>query len=333
MDYMQLESILENYTEEEKRNLKTADAVSDYSDYPHLTIQGKSVPIMTHADCSLALNHYGQRENLVISKHPRFMIVSTHVHEWIEMSYIYRGTLDETIDGKEYVLHEGQLCIIDTETPHAIAYTHEDTLMINVLMRKEYFSAKFLSRFSSQNAITDFIIHAISKSTRKDNFILFSSQNSRRLRVLFQELMCETLEPSLNHEDILDSCMAMIFLELIQIHSQHLQESHISGHKVSLLSVLQYIEANYTDCTLEQTAAHFHLNPSYLSTLMKKQLHSSYKETLQKTRLRHACQLLLNTDLSVTEVSNTVGYENVSFFYRKFNEEYACSPGEYRNTH
>lgn len=337
MDYQKLEELLVSHTEEEKQNRKKKHVVSDYSSYPVLSINGTTVPLMTETDCRLTSDLFilekekaSQRDSLIISKHPRFMTVTTHVHEWIEMSYVYRGVINETIDQKAYRLEAGQLCIVDTETPHSIGYTDEDDILINVMVRKEYFTANFLSRFSSQNAVTDFIIHTISKNTTKDNFIVFASQNSRRLRVFFQELMCEALAPSLNHEDVLDSCMTMIFLELIQIYNLHLQDAHMSGRKVSLLSVLQYIENNYAHCTLEQTAAQFHLNPSYLSTLMKKQLHSSYKETVQKTRLHHACQMLVGTGLSVTEISNFVGYENVTFFYRKFRHIYQCSPAEYR---
>ncbi|MBE5993231.1 MAG: AraC family transcriptional regulator [Paenibacillaceae bacterium] len=34
--------------------------------------------------------------------------------------------------------------------------------------------------------------------------------------------------------------------------------------------------------------------------------------------------------MSVTEFANEAGYENISFFYQKFQEHYGCSPQEYR---
>ena len=331
MDYVQLHEYLKEYDIEETENVKKADAVSDYSSYPTVLIHGESIPLMNHISLSLKPGEIFQNENLIISKHPRFNRTTVHVHEWIEISYIYSGSIHETIDQKEYTLEEGQLCIVDTRTPHAIQRAEEEDLMINILVRKEYFSTFFLSRFSSQNAVTDFILHAISKTTEKHNFILFSSQKSRRLRVFIQELLCEYLEPSLNHSDILDNFMTMIFLELIEIHNKQLQDARQSSKKTSVLAILQYMEMHYIDCSLENTADHFHLNPSYLSTLLKQELHTSYKETLQKIRLSHACQLLKNTDLTITEVSNAVGYENISFFYRKFKDVYHCLPDGYRH--
>lgn len=333
MDYQQLELYLNKYDEEEIRNQKKADAVSNYSIYPVQLIHGQPVPLMTHISLNLNMNSDFKTNsgNLVISKHPRFITTTVHIHQWIEMSYVYSGSIRETIDQNEYILEAGQLCIVDTRTPHAIHRAGEHDIMINILMRKEYFSTFFLSRFSSQNAVTDFILHAISQTTQNHNFIIFPSQSNRRLKVFIQEIMCEYLEPSLNHDDILDTCMTMIFLELIEIHNRQLQDAGKPSRKTSVLAILQYMEMNYVHCTLEDTAKHFHLNPSYLSTLLKQELHAPYKETLQKIRLSHACQLLKNTDMTITEISNAVGYENISFFYRKFKESYQCLPDAYRH--
>ena len=55
-----------------------------------------------------------------------------------------------------------------------------------------------------------------------------------------------------------------------------------------------------------------------------------FTEYLQTKRLSEASRLLTETSLSVYEVSNAVGYENESFFRRKFKERYKASPKQYR---
>ena len=42
-------------------------------------------------------------------------------------------------------------------------------------------------------------------------------------------------------------------------------------------------------------------------------------------------QLLLNSHLSVRQIALKVGYENTSFFYKKFQEDTGCTPADYRN--
>ena len=51
---------------------------------------------------------------------------------------------------------------------------------------------------------------------------------------------------------------------------------------------------------------------------------------LQEKRLKAACALLRQTDLPVSDIAAAVGYENSSYFYRRFREIYRMSPKEFR---
>jgi AraC-like DNA-binding protein len=57
----------------------------------------------------------------------------------------------------------------------------------------------------------------------------------------------------------------------------------------------------------------------------------TYKQLVQSQKLKYAAKFLRNTNMSVTEIANEAGYENISFFYQKFQEHYGCSPKEYRS--
>ena len=47
-------------------------------------------------------------------------------------------------------------------------------------------------------------------------------------------------------------------------------------------------------------------------------------------RMSQACFYLSNTDLSVSDIAARVGYENLGFFYKKFEAIYQMSPASYR---
>lgn len=86
-------------------------------------------------------------------------------------------------------------------------------------------------------------------------------------------------------------------------------------------------------CTQESVAEFFHISTNYVSTLLKKYTGFTYIQLIQIQKLRKAAELLVNTGYSITEVASLSGYENVSFFYKKFHARYGCSPGEYREKH
>ena len=74
------------------------------------------------------------------------------------------------------------------------------------------------------------------------------------------------------------------------------------------------------------------MNPNYLSGYIKKNTGKTFKELIQEQRMNLAVKLLENSDLTISEISQQVGYENVSFFYKLFNETFGISPATYRNS-
>ncbi len=73
--------------------------------------------------------------------------------------------------------------------------------------------------------------------------------------------------------------------------------------------------------------------PAYfISRLLKKYTDSNFKELLQQRKLQQAAYLLSQTPLTADAVMENIGYDNSSYFYRKFREKYGCSPRKYRES-
>lgn len=57
----------------------------------------------------------------------------------------------------------------------------------------------------------------------------------------------------------------------------------------------------------------------------------TFKELLQEKRLTQAAYFLKHTSLHVDEIGEAVGYSNLSYFHRIFQEKYGMTPKKYRN--
>ncbi|PXW92998.1 AraC family two component transcriptional regulator [Streptohalobacillus salinus] len=113
--------------------------------------------------------------------------------------------------------------------------------------------------------------------------------------------------------------------ELLKINDQH---QHFSR---SIKEAITYIDDFYDQpISLKEVAHHVHLNASYLSTLFKDELKISFVEYLTRIRIQHAKQLLLTSDLNVTEVAEAVGYHTPKYFNKVFREFEGTTPGAYR---
>lgn len=81
------------------------------------------------------------------------------------------------------------------------------------------------------------------------------------------------------------------------------------------------IESLAHDCSL--SVAHFR-RLFHLATSM------SPIQYLRRFRIQRACQLLKNTDLTIKEIADRIGYGEVSYFYRTFHQLVGMGPGDYR---
>ncbi len=94
---------------------------------------------------------------------------------------------------------------------------------------------------------------------------------------------------------------------------------------------LKYIEGCYCDpITIQEIADHLNINRSYLHRLFKSFTGVSIQNYLLDYRVRQACILLQNTDLSVRYIAHTVSYADPLYFSRIFHQKMGVSPSEYR---
>lgn len=96
--------------------------------------------------------------------------------------------------------------------------------------------------------------------------------------------------------------------------------------------MINKIQTSYQTITLSQISKELGFHPDYLSRCLKKSTGLSFKDYLLQVRLDHAVNLLKNSSLSINEISITVGYQNETYFYKKFKEKFKCTPAEYRKS-
>lgn len=94
--------------------------------------------------------------------------------------------------------------------------------------------------------------------------------------------------------------------------------------------VNEYIgEHFHKPLSLVNIADALHFNQNYLATIYKKEAGKTIGQTLKEVRLNHAKKLLVETDLSVFEISKSVGYSSPEHFSRVFQEQEGVQPRRY----
>lgn len=270
---------------------------------------------------------------IAIRRNSRFNPVPEHVHTVVEMSYVYAGTCPQTVNGKDVLLKEDQVLLLDTDCPHSIAALGEHDIMISIVLSRGFLEQNLMNAGPAESSVTRFLVNALANETDHRHYIRFHSQGNHRVRLFFQELMCEYLDPSPNAESIELALFHLIMLELINVYEADYTRRDREARRVSVIPIIRYIEQNYLTCTQEAVAERFFISPNYVSTLLKRHTGMTYLQLVQAQRLGRAASLLRQSMLPVEQVSRQVGYENVTFFYKKFKKQFGCLPGEYREQH
>lgn len=91
-----------------------------------------------------------------------------------------------------------------------------------------------------------------------------------------------------------------------------------------------YIEKNIKTANLQELSVILGYSAVYTGDLVKKLTGKSFTKVVQEKRCSIAAEKLLNTDLSVREIIEDLGYENESFFRKIFKEKYGNNPLDYR---
>ncbi|MBB3112472.1 AraC-like DNA-binding protein/mannose-6-phosphate isomerase-like protein (cupin superfamily) [Paenibacillus phyllosphaerae] len=271
-------------------------------------------------------------QKIAFMKHPRYMITTAHKHDFLEMNYVFAGRCVQTINGKQVILNEGEFCLLDTYVTHTIEPAGENDIIMNCLMRKNYFDADLLKRLSGNDLISEFITDAVYKNKASNQYIVFPSGGNPKIQRLMQEVLIEYFAPGLCSEEIINSYMIILFSELLRIFKQSAETDRASGlQKVLITDVLLYIEQNYAEVTLTSAAKHFGFHPNYLSRMIKNHLGASFIKIVQDVKLSRACSILENTGLSVVKVAQEVGFSNMNVFYELFQQRFGMTPKAYRS--
>ncbi len=97
-------------------------------------------------------------------------------------------------------------------------------------------------------------------------------------------------------------------------------------------AILQYLNEYHTNTTLDDLCVHFRRSKSYISHNFKKTHNITFSQYCNNLKLEDAKELLLNSELSVTEVALESGFNDVSYFISLFKSKFGASPKQYKKT-
>jgi AraC-like DNA-binding protein/mannose-6-phosphate isomerase-like protein (cupin superfamily) len=274
--------------------------------------------------------HFLQKGKLIqVRTHTRFVHFPKHRHNYVEVIYMCKGSTKHIIDGNEVVLEEGDLLFLNQNATQEILPAGKDDIAINFIIQPQFFDRTFEMIGADDNMLRDFLVGSLCEDSRRTSYLYFHVADVLPIQNLIENMIWSLLNNQINKRSCNQLTMGLLFLHLIN-HMEKMETGGKAYHQEFEVQVLNYVETKYKDGSLAELAELMGYSVYWLSHEIKKRTGKTYKELVQTKRMNQAAYMLTNSRVAVAEIIRMVGYDNTSYFHRKFKERYGISPKEFR---
>lgn len=255
-----------------------------------------------------------------------------HYHQYIELIYALEGDTRAWISGSTVTLREGELLIINTETPHDFESEGETCRHICVKFLPDTlccvghpeFDARYVSCF-------------LGNSSEPYHIFVPDAMSAQSLKKCFLDSFSEWKAKKVGYEIALRKNVSEIFLFVLRELAEcgrydfSKKETALSYGGSIIDRSLEYARKNFSTVTMSEAAAGAGVSESYYSRLFKKVKGRNFSEYMNEYRINQAEKMLVFSQMSVTEIAFKAGFSTTSHFICAFKKIRGCTPAKYRN--
>ena len=267
-----------------------------------------------------------------VRPHTRFVHFPKHRHNYVEVIYMCQGTTTHIVDGNEVVLEEGDLLFLNQNAQQEILPAGEQDIAVNFIVLPEFFNTAFSMMGAEENSLKEFLVGTLCGKNDRTSYLYFHVSDILPIQNLVENMVWTIYYDMGNKRSCNQITMGLLLLQLLN-HMDKMETGSMRFDTELTGNVLNYIEGHYKNGSLSELALMMNYDVYWLSREIKKRTGKTYKELLQTKRMNQAVYLLTSSTLPVADIIESVGYDNTSYFYRKFKEKYGISPKDYREQH
>lgn len=282
------------------------------------------------ADCGNTINSrklLAEGKLITLRPHTRFIHFPEHRHDYVEVVYMCQGQTTHVVNEKTIPLQPGDLLFMHQSATHEVYRAEEQDIAVNFIVFPDFFAAPLSELGEEETPLRRFLVDCLCGQNASAGYLHFRASSLPMVQNLVENLLWTLLSEMSNKRKILQMTMALLFLQLCG-HTEVLETK--DRDDAIVIKVLHYIETNYAQGSLQDLSLRIHHDMAWLSREIKQKTGKTYTELVQEKRLKQAAFLLRSTNRTIAEISEAVGYENVSYFHRIFTAAYRATPGQYR---
>lgn len=255
-------------------------------------------------------------------------VIPWHWHRTVELFYVESGTLEYTTPGGKQVFPAGSGGFVNSNVLHStrVIPSPDPTVQLLHLFDPGLLAGEHGSRMESR--------YILPLTTAPGVEILPLHPDDPAQAEILTDLKhaFDLSEREWGYEFRLRECLARIWLKLFaQAQPAMEQTDRGKGSDDSIKLLIIYIHEHFPEpISVDRLAQIAHISKRACFRLFRETLHMTPVEYIRAYRLQKACQLLVESSESVTQIAAACGLGGSSYFGQVFRERYGCTPKEYR---
>lgn len=269
---------------------------------------------------AFTLKMFDPTANIIAVESDGYGSVVAHSHEFVELVFVRRGKGKHFVGDAVFPVQENNVFVLsDRNIFHSIQpLDGKDVLqLVNVIFPFDYFPIN-MQLFKPET------VYDLSKVVGGVEMIE---------RIFYEYTKKEWL-----YEDVMAGYTRILLSELLRLSPVKRKKTDATVLRQKFVvnyidQAIAFIHKNYDkQVEVDQIASYCGICKAYLQRLFRKERNTSVKEYLIKYRIEQSCKFLLNTDYSVSFISEMVGFNDLKYFYLKFKEIVGETPVRFKQT-
>lgn len=233
-----------------------------------------------------------------------------HSHQNLELIFFTDGEGEVITPNKKYKVSKNDLMIINSSIKH---YESSSTKL-------KFYAIGINNLYYKYANTLDNIFHYNLDKTK-----------ATKIHYLYDLIYLEVLEKKDNYINLINSLVELLNTIICRDLDIVFENKKISENTSLIESCKQYIDNYYYEnININSLAKSFSVSVSYLCHKFKKETNYTLIEYKIKNQIDEAKNLLLISDMSISEISDSVGFTSSSYFNKIFKKYTNVTPKMYR---
>ncbi len=255
-----------------------------------------------------------------------------HKCNYYTLVYLYEGSGQLILDENTFQMQAGDFYLIPPGVYYAIQPTL-DSLCICMNLRQSFVAAEYKNVFHEDPLITSFITNSLATEHTMTYLAVHTGENE-----MVQTLVLAIFTEYINQDKFSNATMKNMLSLMFALILRNDKTSMDASIKATRLDqqyqqITQYLKQNYQTADLSSLSEHIHFSKQYICKIVKEKTGDTFNTLLINIRLEMVEQYLLESDLTLENISYLCGFTAPSHLSKVFKNHYGMSPSAYRKEH